>query len=179
MYEQLGQLYLEQKRFSDSDIESVKKFDSQLQLATERMDLHLSTLPLFSALERSVSKLLTLKTFNYTRENDSPPKMEITGEASVLNSLAFQRDIAKSEPLFIGATFTQVSLTSAPPKDEKSGSSDADSYETVIPFLFSNTIDVSLLQYDPPQILEDTSVAEEDGEEIEEDQTGEPEQTDN
>ncbi|MFM2381996.1 MAG: hypothetical protein RLZZ76_763 [Candidatus Parcubacteria bacterium] len=142
-------LVTEEARFSDSDIESVKKFDSQLQITTERMDAHLSVLPIFEGLERSVSQLISLKTFIYTREGDSAPKMKITGESSVLNSLAFQRDVLKNEPLFSGAEYEQVTVTSALPKDKTSEVITIDELETTIPFSLSKTLDISLLRYKP------------------------------
>ncbi len=160
-----NKLVSEEAKFNDAEIESVKKFDEQLQIATERMNLHLSPLPIFSGLERSVSQLLTLNTFKYTRENDSAPKMEVTGEASVLNSLAFQEEVLKTEPLFIGAEFTQVTVTSAPPKDDDTGVVDGDSYETTIPFWLGKTLDMSLVQYQPSQVIEELLTTEEGSEE--------------
>jgi hypothetical protein len=142
-------LVTEESRFNDGDIESIKKFDTQLTTATERMNLHLSLLPIFDGLEQSISQKLELKSFTYTRENDSAPKMEITGNATVLNSLAFQREVLTTVPLFSGAKFTQVTIASAPPKDEDTDIVDPGVFETTIPFWLGKTVDVSLLQYRP------------------------------
>lgn len=150
-----NKLVSEEAKFNDAEIENVKKFDAQLKIVTERMNLHLSPLPIFSGLERSVSQLLTLNTFKYTRENDSAPKMEVTGEASVLNSLAFQQEVLKTEPIFIGAEFTQVTVTSAPPQNEKKVVVASDSYETTIPFSLNKTVDMSLVQYQPSSNTEE------------------------
>jgi hypothetical protein len=161
---QKDKLVAEEALFNDTELEAVKKFDTQLTTAQERMDLHLSILPIFTALERTTSQLLTLKSFKYSRENDSAPKMEITGEASVLNSLAFQREVLSTEPLFAGAEFTQVSVTSAPPKDEETGIVDASEYETVIPFWLGKTLDTTLLKYQPAEVPEDVVFDEAVGE---------------
>jgi hypothetical protein len=155
LQEQKDKLISEEARFNDTELEAVKKFDTQLTTAQQRMDLHLSVLPIFTALEQTTSQLLTLKSFKYSRENDSAPKMEITGEASILNTLAFQREVLGTEPLFVGAEFTQVSVTSAPPKDEETGIVDGSTYETVIPFSLSKTLDTTLLKYQPTVVPED------------------------
>jgi hypothetical protein len=143
-------------------MQSIKLFDIQLQTAIERMDLHLSPLPIFKGLERSVSQLLTLNNFTYSRENDGAPKMEIAGSGSVLNSLVFQKEVLSTEPLFIGAEFTQVTLTSGQKKDDDSRVTDKDSLETTIPFLLQHTLDTSLLRYQPTVLIQEDEVFEDD-----------------
>jgi hypothetical protein len=160
LQEQKDKLVAEEALFNDTELETIKKFDIQLKTARERMDLHLSVLPIFTALEQTTSQLLTLKTFKYSRENDSAPKMDITGEASILNTLAFQREVLGTEPLFVGAEFAQVSVSSAPPKDEETGIVDASEYETVIPFSLSKTLDTTLLRYEPVVTPEDVATEE-------------------
>lgn len=177
---QTNKLAEEEAIFNEEDMQSIKLFDIQLQTAIERMDLHLSPLPIFKGLERSVSQLLTLNNFTYSRENDGAPKMEIAGSGSVLNSLVFQKEVLSTEPLFIGAEFTQVTLTSGQKKDDDSRVTDKDSLETTIPFLLQHTLDTSLLRYQPTVLIqEDDALADDTSETTNLDEDSISNQTDN
>jgi hypothetical protein len=148
---QKDRLIAEEAKFDQQAINSVRALDQKIKSAQKRMDLHLSVPLIFAALERNVTKSLVLKSFTYERENDTAPKMEITGEAQVFNSLAFQREILASEPILAGGDFTQVTLASEAPTDEETGVVKADQVETKIAFWLGKQIDTSLLRYQPEQ----------------------------
>ena len=158
------ELVAQEALFNDSEMASIKKFDTQLQTATDRMDLHLSILPIFESLERSVSQFLVLEDFKYTRENDSAPKIEISGQASVINSLLFQREVLSQVPILAGSEFTSVSVTTIKTEEDTANEEEG---QSAVPFSLSKTIDLSLLKYQPPVIVPEVELsASDDGEQI-------------
>ena len=74
-------LVAEEAKFDQEAINNVRELDQKIKSAQKRMDLHLSVPTIFEALERNVSQSLVLSSFSYKRENDSPPKVEIAGNA--------------------------------------------------------------------------------------------------
>ncbi len=144
---QKERLVEEEKKFDPTQIDAVRQLDNKIKTAAERMNMHLSVLPFFEALEQNISEQLLLKTFKYTRENDAAPQVELTGEVEVLNSLVFQREVLQSNPVLKGGEFSQVALASSPLVDAEGFASE--DYVTTISFSLNKSIDASQLLYQP------------------------------
>ena len=144
---QKANLVAEKDRFSQADIDSVLDLNEKISTAERRMDLHLSVLAIFEALETSVSQSLQLDSFSYKR--DGAPLVEVSGTAKVFNSLMFQRDILASNPILSGGSFAEVSLASTPPVDEATGEVIVDKVETEIAFGLAKKVEPSLIAYRP------------------------------
>jgi hypothetical protein len=124
--------------------------NDQIVTVTERMNMHLSLLPIFSALEQNVSQSLRLKSLEYVRENDAPPKVTIEGTANIVGSILFQRELFADNPLFEQAQFTEVDIASAP-KDDEDGSA-LDEVVTVVTFDMAAVMPIELLRYTPSSV---------------------------
>jgi hypothetical protein len=147
-----------EKQFDASQISEVRALDNKIKIAQQRMDLHLSVLLFFEALEQNVSQKLFLKTFSFLRENDAAPVIELTGEADVLNSLVFQREVLKSNPLLAGSEFSEVVLASAPLEGSEG---DIQKNQAVtISFWLKKTVAIDLLQYKPRLVFDENALSE-------------------
>jgi hypothetical protein len=142
-----NKLIEEEGKFDQSQITSIKRFDEQIKLATYRMNEHLSILPIFTELERTIAQSLILNSFSYAREVDAAPKIEMNGEAALVGNLLFQRDIFTQSSLLEGALFSDVSFSSAAEKDEATGSVDSKNLDTTIAFSLAKTLPKQLLFY--------------------------------
>lgn len=149
---QKDRLVKEESKFNQTDIDSVRDLDKKIKTASARMDLHLSVLPVFDALEQSVAKSLQLDSFKYTRADDAAPKIVVKGTTAAFDSLVFQRGVLATNPVLAGGVFTQVSLASVAPVDAKTGIVHTDKVETKIAFSLSKEVDTSLLRYAPTAV---------------------------
>jgi hypothetical protein len=152
-----NRLIEEEGKFDQSQIASIKQLDDQIKLATGRMNEHLSLLPIFTELERTVAQSLKLSSFSYSREMDGMPKIEMTGEAGMAGNLLFQREAFTQSPLFVGASFEEVNINSAAKRDDDNRTALGESLETKVAFSVGKSLPKELLVYSVRAVPTDTS----------------------
>jgi hypothetical protein len=141
-------------KFKQEDLDAVKLLDAKLQTVEKQMNNHLSVLPVFESLEKSVSNELRLEKFSYKRDALAAPKVEVSGTGKVFNSLLFQRSILLNDSVLSGGTFEKLALNSSANEDQEQTVQNQ-SEDEVIKFNLEKTIPAEAIQYKPRLSLPD------------------------
>ncbi len=141
-----ARLIEEESRFSEGEIESIRVLNTQITLAGDLMNKHLSVNKIFSELERITSQALTLTSFSYKREGESSPEVDIQGKTEVVGSLIFQRDVLSSSELFRNTSFEEVTLTTSA-EESDTGVITPDKTTQTIGFSVTTSIPQDLIKY--------------------------------
>lgn len=141
---QIDALAVERDSFSEGDIQSILELDKRINIAKDKMNQHVSLLSVFEAIEKSTLKSLQFVGFSYHRLNMFAPSITLTGTANTFDSVLFQREVLKANPILAGGTFTDTLLQTVKEAEDKSGSG-----QQIISFVFTNNVSPSLIQYAP------------------------------
>jgi len=152
---QKSQLVAEKNKFSESDIESVRELDKRIESAKIRLANHVSVVSVFKALEESTAQSMLLKTFEYTREDDASPKVVLTAETKIFNSVLFQREILSANAVFAKSVFSDIGLVKSIAMPESS--TDATS---TITLKITTPINPDVIPFKPTNPMESTSSVE-------------------
>jgi hypothetical protein len=105
-------LNLAKNRFEPAKIAELQVLDKRLRASSEILSKHLTTTPIFEALEK-----LTMKTVRYTKfsyeldtENNLSVKIKISGEALGYRSIALQSDLFTQNKNLIDPVFSNLTL---------------------------------------------------------------------
>lgn len=139
-------LTAEREKFSQSDIESVRELDKKIKMAGERLNNHISVVSIFEAIEASAVQSLRFIEFSYERLNDEAPVVVLKGTTGSFDSVIFQRDVLKANPVLADGYIEEVDLETI---DTAEGENAAPDLQQVITFELSNQIDPSLIGYSP------------------------------
>ncbi len=155
---QKSQLVIEKDKFSESAIESVRELDKRIESAKKRLENHVSVVSVFKALEESTAQSMLLKTFEYTREEDASPKVVLTAETKIFNSVLFQRDILAKNSVFAKSVFSDIGLEGVASLTDKTPlATDATS---TIKLKITSPIDPAVIPFSPTDPMASSSSAE-------------------
>ncbi len=146
--EQKKLLTIEKERFNESEMESIRELDTQMRFAQDKLDSHVSLLPIFSSLEDSTLQSLKLDGFSYERIDAGTPSVSFSGKAAVFNSVLFQRHMLESNNIFSNAQFIEFDLAKSEVQDNEEGqSSNSDSNEKSIAFTVTAPVETTLIPF--------------------------------
>lgn len=142
----------ERQKFSEGELESVRELQKRIEAAQTRINNHVSLLAIFEALERSAVQSIQFESFSYQRNNDEFPLVTFTGSADQFNSVLYQREMFRNEPVLADAQFVELQV------EELVDASEVRNDRPIVTFALEKTIDTSLIQYTPRlQIQQDSA----------------------
>lgn len=142
----------QQDRFSESDIASVQDLNQRINLATVKLNDHISVSALFGALESSAVQSVKFIGFDYKRSADGSPSITLKGGLNDFNSLIFQREVFKTNPILANASFSDITSAAVALDTGSKSSSATGATQQVITFTMHKDVPASLIPY-VPQIL--------------------------
>lgn len=156
-----SQLVTERARFNDADIEAIKLLDERLS-STERL-VNESSAPsrIFADIEAIVASNVRFSGFKYKYLPNQRFELAVTGRAEELNQVVWQRDLLKNTNILKDAQISKYDYSVA-------GEEGAQSGETTLTFIISDTQPTALIPYLPPaapisttseMIIEDTATS--------------------
>lgn len=111
--EHIALLEQERKAFRQSQLEEVRKFDTQLHLAEEILEKHAAPSRIFDELEPVIVRSVQLDSFGYLREPTGELVLSLGGLTESFDVLLFQRDAIKNSAFLASADFVEVSYGGA------------------------------------------------------------------
>lgn len=105
-------LSLAQDSFEQSKISELQLLDKRLNAATEVLDGHVTTVPIFTELQKITMNSVNFTKFGYELGTAQSPNIDVkmSGIAAGYRSLALQSDLFGNDPNFIDPVFSNFTL---------------------------------------------------------------------
>ncbi len=143
--ENIIQLDQAQADFDRESIKEITVLDNKLRLAKRTLDEHVSLLPIFTELEKTVLATVQLNSFSYKHSGSAEIELEIEGAAEDFDAVLGQRTVLSESELFSDSKFTEISYGSSV---EESEDGEADVIESSqVDFVVAQTLSITDLAY--------------------------------
>jgi hypothetical protein len=105
-------LAAEYAKFDESDIASVRSFDSRLQVVKTLLDSHLAVSKIFDALEANTKESVQYSAFSYQRRPSGNATLSITGVTDDFSKISLQWAAYLKNTMLANAILTKIALGS-------------------------------------------------------------------
>lgn len=143
-------LAAEKAKFNEADLDTIRVMYYRMQNAKDRLNAHISLLPIFKSLEQSAVQTLVFKGFDFKRINQEIPSITFSGTAKNFDSVMFQRGLFESSPLFADSVMTGFSLTDVSIDAEATQKADTSDESKIVSFTVTAPVKASLIGYTAP-----------------------------